>query len=143
MLDLLVLREYWLGLICFLKSKLCTPSPKGEFVHKMFVSANIDHRILQNRHMKSCPSVDSLGFVCRCTIPFQPMLTVFMQLLQYRSVSMDSPTSKYAICVGTFPHSTQNLLFIDRRLLRFSGGFTNDSIRRAFLGSVTIFFLLI
>ena len=62
-----------------------------------------------------------------------------MQLSQYCSSSTDSPTSKYAICVGASPQYTQNFLFMDRIFIMFSAGITNGSISRAFLPSMTIF----
>lgn len=62
-----------------------------------------------------------------------------MQLSQYCSSSMDSPTSKNAICVGASPQYTQNFLFMDNMFILFSAGITNGSISRAFLPSVTIF----
>ena len=64
-----------------------------------------------------------------------------MQLSQYCSSSTDSPTSKYAICVGALPQYTQNFLFMDRIFIMFSAGITNGSISRAFLPSVTIFLI--
>src|SRR6476619_8208051 len=63
-----------------------------------------------------------------------------MQLSQYCSSSMDSPTSKYAICVGASPQYTQYFLFMDRIFRIFSASITNGSISRAFLPSVTIIF---
>ena len=45
--------NYSIYLADFLKSKLCMPSPKEELIHKLFVWVNIDHLILQNRHIKS------------------------------------------------------------------------------------------
>ena len=121
------------------------PSPKEELVHKLFVWVNIDQLNLQNRHIKSRLAIAIVGLVFRFTIAStfdiknQPTLTAFMQLSQYCSSSTDSPTSKYAICVGTLPQYTQYFLFMDRIFIMFSVGITNGSISRAFLPSVTIF----
>ena len=44
----------------FLKLKLCIPSPKDELLHGILLLRNIDHDILQERHLKSLITIANL-----------------------------------------------------------------------------------
>ena len=44
----------------FLKLKLCIPSPKVELLHWILVLRNVDHDILQERHLKSLTTIANL-----------------------------------------------------------------------------------
>ncbi len=44
----------------FLKLKLCIPSAKNEFLHRIFLLRNVDHDTLQKRHLKSLLTIANL-----------------------------------------------------------------------------------
>ena len=44
----------------FLKLKLCIPSPKDESLHGILLLRNVDHDILQKRHLKSLITIANL-----------------------------------------------------------------------------------
>jgi len=56
----------------FLKLKLCIPSPKDESLHGILLLRNVDHDILQKRHLKSLITIANL---------FEVVISFFSNLL--------------------------------------------------------------
>ena len=56
----------------FLKLKLWIPSPKDELLHRILLLRNVDHDILQKRHLKSLITIANL---------FDVVISIFSNLL--------------------------------------------------------------
>ena len=59
----------------FLKLKLCIPSSKDELLHGILLLRNVDHDILQERHLKSLITIANL---------FDVVISFFSHLLWNR-----------------------------------------------------------